>query len=175
MKKAVKIAFVGPESTGKTTLARRLAAFLGVPYVPEAARHFLEHHGPHYDECDILTMLSRQLRSEAAAQARTALLVTDTNPLVYHVWLLDKFRRDHPYLHDLLLDYHYITLLLWPDIPWTPDPLREDPHRREAILTTYRHELVRFRLPFHAIRGQGEKRWQSVLKALSQAGIQTAG
>lgn len=47
------ITLVGPESSGKTTLARQLAAELGCPWVPEYARQYLEQRGGYYDETDL--------------------------------------------------------------------------------------------------------------------------
>ena len=47
------ITIVGPESSGKTTLARQLAAELGCPWVPEYARQYLEQRGGYYDETDL--------------------------------------------------------------------------------------------------------------------------
>lgn len=47
------ITIVGPESSGKTTLARQLAVDLGYPWVPEYAREYLERQGGYYDEADL--------------------------------------------------------------------------------------------------------------------------
>ncbi len=171
----VKIAFIGPESTGKTTLARRLSQWLNVPYVPEAARLFLQKNGPHYRPCDILTMAMQQIEAEHAALRRSSLIVTDTNAAVYYVWWLDKVGPPHPLLEDFLLNYDYITLLLGPDIPWTPDPLREDPHRREDIMGIYEQELTRFLIPYHRIEGRDEERWRQVLRALAREERLSAG
>lgn len=42
---ALRIAFSGSAGTGKTTAARRLAAELGLPYIPEGMRAYLERGG----------------------------------------------------------------------------------------------------------------------------------
>lgn len=42
---ALRIAFSGSAGTGKTTLARRLAGELGLPYLPEGMRAYLESGG----------------------------------------------------------------------------------------------------------------------------------
>lgn len=47
------ITIVGPESSGKTTLARQLASDLGCPWVPEYARDYLEGLGRTYEEHDL--------------------------------------------------------------------------------------------------------------------------
>ncbi len=57
------ITVVGPESSGKTTLARQLAQFSGVPWVPEYAREYLESNGRTYAKEDLETIAIRQLES----------------------------------------------------------------------------------------------------------------
>lgn len=41
-----RVCVTGPECTGKTTLARALAEWAGVAWVPEASRAYAEAHGP---------------------------------------------------------------------------------------------------------------------------------
>ncbi|HZV68407.1 MAG TPA: ATP-binding protein [Saprospiraceae bacterium] len=55
------ITIVGAESSGKTTLAMRLAWYLGCPWVPEYARAYLEGLGRPYTEEDLGIIASRQL------------------------------------------------------------------------------------------------------------------
>ncbi len=55
------ITLVGPESSGKTTLARQLAAEFECPWVPEYAREYLEQRGGNYDETDLVKIAEGQL------------------------------------------------------------------------------------------------------------------
>jgi nicotinamide riboside kinase len=48
-----KIALTGPESSGKSTLARQLATYFDAPVVPEYARLFLSLLGRPYVEADL--------------------------------------------------------------------------------------------------------------------------
>jgi nicotinamide riboside kinase len=57
------ITIVGPESSGKTTLARQLAMQFGCPWVPEYAREYLEGIGRPYQESDLAIMAERQLEA----------------------------------------------------------------------------------------------------------------
>jgi len=54
------ITIVGPESSGKTTLARQLAADMGCPWVPEYAREYLEVLGREYNEADLSVIAEGQ-------------------------------------------------------------------------------------------------------------------
>ena len=62
MPKPFIITIVGPESSGKTTLARQLAAELGCPWVPEYAREYLEQRGGYYDESDLEMIAEGQMK-----------------------------------------------------------------------------------------------------------------
>lgn len=55
------ITIVGPESSGKTTLARELASAYGVPWVPESARKYLEGLGRPYQANDLNRIAEGQL------------------------------------------------------------------------------------------------------------------
>jgi nicotinamide riboside kinase len=57
------ITIVGPESSGKTTLARQLAADLGCPWVPEYARDYLQGLGRTYDMPDLEIIAQGQLEA----------------------------------------------------------------------------------------------------------------
>jgi len=54
------ITIVGAESSGKTSLARRLAEELDCPWVPEYAREYLEGLGRAYNEADLGIIAARQ-------------------------------------------------------------------------------------------------------------------
>ena len=55
------ITIVGPESSGKTTLARQLAGEFGCPWVPEYAREYLEGRGGYYNEANLELIAEGQL------------------------------------------------------------------------------------------------------------------
>jgi nicotinamide riboside kinase len=67
---------VGPESSGKTTLARQLSSNFGCSWVPEYAREYLEGLGRGYDEDDLKLIADRQL--EAILKASTEQLPAST-------------------------------------------------------------------------------------------------
>ena len=49
-----KIAITGPESTGKSTLAEKLAKHFDVSYIPEYSRTYLENFEGQYTENDFV-------------------------------------------------------------------------------------------------------------------------
>ena len=56
-----KVGIIGPESTGKTTLARYLAERYHGVLVPEYAREYVEQLGRHYTREDVETIARHQI------------------------------------------------------------------------------------------------------------------
>ena len=152
-----RISLTGPESAGKSTLAAQLAAHYGTVYVPEYARQYLEANGPSYTLPDLEAIAHGQLAAEdAAATPAAGLLFCDTDLLVLKIWAENAFGTCPAWiLAELALPRYALTLLLAPDLPWTPDPLREhpDPAQRWHFYALYRAELVARGWPFVEISG----------------------
>jgi nicotinamide riboside kinase len=79
------ITIVGPESSGKTTLARELAARYGCPWVPEFAREYLEGLGRDYDQEDLTKISEGQLTSIHQQMTSKIPLLTARIPDIDHV------------------------------------------------------------------------------------------
>ena len=63
-KPLMKIAVIGPESTGKSTLCELLAQHYNTQWCPEFAREFLLTHGTDYTYDDLLYIAKGQLAME---------------------------------------------------------------------------------------------------------------
>jgi len=167
----------GPESCGKTTLARDLSAHLEAPLVHEASRDYLnalyqQRPGEPYRQKDLLAIARLQVQCEQAAVAKCpSHLVCDTDLLVILVWSEVKYGSCDPALqalfeqslrlgarHYLLCDHH---------IPWEPDPLREHPHARKQLFQRYLNKLQMLHLPHTQVSGPPPQRLQQALLALS--------
>lgn len=166
-----RIAIVGPESTGKSSLAAQLAAHYGEPWVAEYARAYLEGLGRPYRQDDLLHIAQGQLALEAAAAAQARhYLFCDTNLLVIQIWSEFVYGACHPWIRENRgLERYALHLLTDIDLPWEPDPLREHPHRREELLALYRQALDASGCPYRLIRGQQEARLAAALRALEEA------
>ena len=158
----LRISLTGPESAGKSTLAAQLAAHYGTTFVPEYARAYLEAHGAAYTLPDLTAIARGQLAAEeAAATQATRLLFCDTDLLVIKIWAENAFGTCPAWVRAELARPRYVaTLLLAPDLPWTPDPLREhpDPAQRWHFYNLYRAELVSRQWPFVEINGPPAQR-----------------
>lgn len=164
------IAIVGPESAGKTTLAKALARRLQASWVAEHARGYLRGRSSYQAE-DVAAIARGQMALEAKALARQPLrLVLDTDLLVILVWWRERFGAPPQWLETALAaQAPRRYLLARPDLPWQPDPLRESPRDRERLFDIYRAQLEARGATFGIVCGSGPARLQSALSALQQA------
>ncbi len=172
-----QIAITGPESSGKSVLAAWLAADFGTLWVPEYAREYLTAlpDPAAYTLADLEAIARGQLAAEARAATTTPAgrpLICDTDLLVILIWAEERFGQCPPWLRAAALSPHAyaVRLLLHPDLPWEPDPLREapDPALRAYLLERYRATLQAAGLPFTEITGLGEARFQTAAHAIRQ-------
>ena len=122
----MRIGIIGPESTGKTTLAKEIAERYHGTYVAEYAREFVERKGTTevtYEElCEIA---KEQIKRLAVSGER--LEVYDTELIVTKVWFDYAFGRWPEWLDEAIKKYPMdLYVLLYPDIPWVPDPARSN-------------------------------------------------
>lgn len=178
-----RIVLAGVESTGKTTLARSLAAALRWELVDEQARAWLLAHDNRYEETDLLTLSDLQWQAELEAEGRAAGagvdacppgLVVDTDQCVLRIWSEVRFGRCDPRIIERLAQRpraHY--LLPVPDLPWVPDPQRETPDhaQRLALHQRYRQLLNTLGHPWAEIRGTGDARLAAASLALRRFGL----
>ncbi|MTB53538.1 AAA family ATPase [Lewinella sp. W8] len=124
-----RILITGPESSGKSTLARTLAWATDGRYVEEVARKYLNQRNGQYAEADLLDIWRAQMAAQAAAEAEGPnYLFFDTGPEVLEIWAKVKFGRCDPRIVRSRQRQSYdLVLLCSPDLPWEPDPLREAP------------------------------------------------
>ncbi|HRH70975.1 MAG TPA: ATP-binding protein [Flavobacteriales bacterium] len=168
----LRIAVVGPESSGKTTLTEALAGHYRCAYTKEYARTFLEDNGPGYAEEDLMHIAGGQLLVEGEAQKLAedhgdALLICDTDMLTIRIWSEEKFGRCHPLLMRLVQDVRYdLWLLCKPDIPWKPDPLRENPDDRDRLFGVYERSVRLMAKPYVIMSGPHEERVTNAAQAI---------
>jgi len=167
-----RIAITGPESTGKSWLAEKLADHYHTLWVPEFARTYIDTLGRPYKEQDILTIAKGQLESEKAASSfldadtdQNQLLFCDTELLVTKIWSEFNYHRCDPWILDKLNSQTYsLYLLCYIDTPWEYDPQREHPDFREQLFTLYHAEMKNRRWDFRVVTGLGEKRLRNAIK-----------
>ena len=167
-----RILILGPESTGKSTLAEDLADYFGEPWVPEYAREYLEKLGREYSYEDMLEIGKGQVAlEEEIAKGAEKHLFCDTDLRVIHIWSEHRFGKTDPWvLKQIAARTYDLILLTDTDLPWEPDPLREYPdlEMRDYFLDLYKKLAVKSGFPHFLISGDRKKRLKMAVKTISQ-------
>lgn len=175
MKEFRKIAVIGPESTGKSTLCEQLANHFNTLYCPEFARDFLLENGNIYTYEDLLTIAKGQIKLEEKYvqkfKKKPGILFIDTEMYVMKVWSEFVFDKCDPWiLHQIVNRKYDLYLLCNPDIPWIKDNLREypDPATRKKLYSIYIDILINQPIPWVEITGDYEMRLSSAIDAINK-------
>jgi NadR type nicotinamide-nucleotide adenylyltransferase len=153
-----RVGIVGPESTGKSTLAAYLAARHNAVWVPEYAREYMERLSPdhQYTYDDVIAIAHHQIQQLVELNAvESECVFFDTELLITKVWLEHKYGHCPDFIIKALHQYPMdVYLLCVPDLPWEPDPVRENPHLREYLFEWYEREIQAMNIPYYIIRHQ---------------------
>ncbi len=164
-----KIAVVGPESTGKSTMSIFLADHYNTVWVPEYARGYCEKLTEPPTWQDEINMFNGQLALEAKLLPQAnKLLICDTTFITVKIWSDEMFGQSPKEVLDELPKHPYdLYLLLNIDLPWEDDPLRDFPHKREHFMAVWYKELDALNANYRLISGTGDDRYQSALAAVN--------
>lgn len=164
----LRIAVTGPESTGKSELAERLADHYQTCCVPEFAREYIGRLDRPYTLDDIIFIAKQQFEQEnnAAAVAR-GMLICDTEATVTKIWAEHSYGQCPQWIQENIDTHHYDLYLLCDiDLPWQQDPQREHPHLRKHFFDLYFDELKRRNEAFAVISGKGSLRLANAVNAI---------
>jgi HTH-type transcriptional regulator, transcriptional repressor of NAD biosynthesis genes len=153
-----KICFYGAESTGKSTMAEKMAAKFSTVSVPEVAREMITSND--FSLNDIIEIgKAHYKRIMEATRSANKILICDTDVLTTQIY------SDH-YLHEVPQVLYQLEqktkydkyFLLDIDVPWVADGLRDLGHRREEIHNRFKHELERRNISFVLVSGGWDAR-----------------
>ena len=162
----IRLAFTGPESSGKTTLSKWFAKEFNCPCVEEVARDYLTVRNGVYVQADLDTMAELQVLHWNEL-GEIPLAIYDTEMTVFEVWSTVKYGEVSPKITQLLDNQqinHYF--LCSPDIPWEADPLRENPTNRDELFTLYFQSLTQKNVPFTVLFGSVQHRQEQVREVM---------
>jgi NadR type nicotinamide-nucleotide adenylyltransferase len=167
----IRVVLTGPECTGKSTLAVQLARHYNTICIPEYAREYVSALSRPYTYSDVEHIAATQVRQKDEFSARAnKILFLDTYLIITKVWFDVVFHRCPGWIKEELSRKEIqLYLLCNTDIPWEPDPVRENGgSRREYLLELYKKELETWECPYRIVSGTGEIRLQNAILLLDK-------
>ncbi|OEU70757.1 MAG: NadR-like protein [Desulfovibrio sp. S3730MH75] len=164
-----RIVILGSESTGKTTLAIKLAEYFKVDFAKEYLREYFEMKNGILTIDDAIPIAMGQLENERLLEKKGyAPLICDTDiisSIVYSkyyfgkcpAWIEDQFSK-RSRTHYLLCDI---------DVPWVADGQRDKPEKREHMQNLFLNELRARNMSFDIISGDIETRLEKSVSIIS--------
>ncbi len=163
-----KIAVVGPESTGKSTISAELAGYYNTIWVPEFARDYCANLTEPCSWQDEINMFRGQLKlEEKLIPQANKILICDTTFITVKIWSDHTFGKSPQEVLDMLPTHSYdLYLLMDIDLPWQEDPLRDFPNLREHFLQVWYKELDALNAIYQLISGTNEIRFQNAVNVI---------
>jgi NadR type nicotinamide-nucleotide adenylyltransferase len=171
-----KMVIYGPESTGKTTLARDLARHYNTLWVEEYARRMLDEKGIEnglkntieLSDIDKIGRGQPAIEDESVKKA-DKLLFCDSD-LITTVIYSRHFFNTCPAWVQAEADRRTYDLYLLADIdlPWEADPQRDTGDKREEYFQIFKHELDIRSRPYKILSGLENRRLQNAVRIVDE-------
>ncbi len=174
-----RVVVIGAESTGKTTLARRLAERFDTVWVPEFGREHWERKiaglkvtdpPPSWSSDEFVEIATEQQRREnAAARVANRVLFCDTNAFATGTWN-ERYHSTRDLRVDAIgaRDKADLYLLTAPDVPFVQDGLRDGEHIREWMDRRFADQLAHGAVPVVRLEGAYEERFKAAVAAVER-------
>ena len=168
-----RIAFLGGESTGKSTLSEAVSSILKHPDVPEFGRHFYDKRFGklNYEDMEFIAKSQVEHEDHLAKYANSKYLFCDTTPLTTLFYSIQLFKRASKELYNLSRRKYNRIYLCCPDFEFVQDGTRKDNAFRMLGHTWYMNTLCDMGIPFTFVRGSLEERIKFVLNDLESVDI----
>lgn len=162
----IKIAVIGAESTGKSSLVKDLAEHYKTIYVSEYAREYFNTHNINLYSIEVFDTIYRtQINNENTALIHAnKFLFCDTSLITGKIWSDEVFGITAKYIDDNLTKVKYdLYLLMENDVPWVKDNQRKNPYNRNELYKKNIDELIKLDARYEIISGINEQRLKNAI------------
>ncbi len=164
-----RIAILGGESTGKSTLAQAMAREFRTEWAQEYGRELWEARQGALTFEDMAAIADEQIRREdRATENARRYLFCDSTPLTTLFYSQHLFGKTAPELGEAACRTYNLTVLCEPDFRFVQDGTRQGPEFTAEQQTWYRMQLIERGIPFLSVRGTLKERIEVVCDHLQQ-------
>ncbi|WP_165225695.1 AAA family ATPase [Aquisphaera insulae] len=174
-----RVVLVGAESTGKTTLAQRLARRFGTIWVPEYGREHweakiaglsMDDPAPSWTREEFVQIAStQQAREGELARAADRVLFCDTNAFATGTWF-ERYQHRRDLEVDAIgaRDRVDLYLLTAPDVPFVQDGFRDGERIRGWMHGRFLEQLAAGKTPWRLLEGPYPDRESAAVAAIEE-------
>ncbi|MGQ7853060.1 AAA family ATPase [Pedobacter sp. WC2501] len=161
-----KICFYGPESTGKSTMAEKMALHYQTTFAPEVARELINSNDITID--DIIEIGTAQTeRVKEKTNSANKLVFCDTDLITTKIYSQYYLNEVPQILNDLEKEIFYdLYFLLDIDVEWVADYLRDFGDRRLEMFNLFKSELEKRGIAYIQISGDYKTREEKIRKII---------
>ena len=166
-----KIVLTGPESTGKSSLAKSLSDYYNAPIVDEYAVEYLKKTNGKYHYKDLALIAEGQIELEDTiiSNNKSDLVFIDTDLITIKIWSKVKYNKVSRWIMKTIRERDYdLYLLCKPDIPWEYNEFRENPDDRDWLFTLYEKELKKYKKRYELIDGLEQTRIDKAIARINK-------
>ena len=158
----IRVCFYGAESTGKSEMAKRMAAYYNTEFVPEVARELITSNEFTLD--DIVQIGKAQTkRIIEKSKLANKILFCDTDLITTQIYSEQYLNQVPSILLDLEREIKYDKYFLFDiDVPWVADGLRDLGNQRQVMNTKFRIALEERGIDYVLVRGSWEERFNQI-------------
>jgi HTH-type transcriptional regulator, transcriptional repressor of NAD biosynthesis genes len=160
------ICFYGPESTGKSEMAKRLSHHYKTEFVPEVAREIISSN--HFNPEDIIEIGRTQTqRIFEKLKSANKILFCDTDLITTQIYSRYYLKVVPPILYQLeeMVKYdHYFLFDI--DVAWVADGLRDLNEKRKELFETFKAELEKRNIAYTLVNGNWQERENIITNVL---------
>jgi len=158
----LRFCFYGPESTGKSSMARHFAEMYKTEFVPEVAREMITSN--EFTVNDIIKIGEAQTQSvKEKTKTANKILFCDTDVITTQIYSKQYlgvvpdilFKLEHEIKYDL---YFLFDI----DVPWVSDGLRDLGNKREEMFATFKRALDERKIKYVLINGDWKQREEDI-------------
>jgi HTH-type transcriptional repressor of NAD biosynthesis genes len=153
-----KICFYGPESTGKSVMAKQLAAYYHTEFVPEVAREIVSSNEFTIDQI-IKIGYAQTERIIDKAKTANKILFCDTDLITTQIYCRHYLGVVPDVLYELEKKITYDQYFLFDiDVPWVGDGMRDLGDSRQVMFEIFKHELEIRNISYQLVKGDYKER-----------------
>ena len=165
------IVITGAESTGKTTLTKRLADHFNAPFMPEIAREYVENLNRNYTFSDVETIARMQVELfNKIIKNDTRYIFIDTWLVVTKIWFEFVYNKTPDWLvKEMELTKIDLFLVCDTNLPWVYDPVRENGGaNREILQDKYIQNISNLGFNYEIISGIDDERLNNAIQFINE-------